>query len=109
MTNEFNEFQYRLQKALAESGLTASELSERSGVGKADISNYINGKYVGKQDKVYRLARALNVDPGWLMTGDEPHKTISNVSPVGEENDLILQWRKADESIRSAVRKLLDL
>lgn len=103
-----NEFQYRLQKALAASGLTATELSERSGVGKADISNYINGKYVGKQDKVYRLAQALGVDPGWLMTGDEPIKG-REITPVGEEHELLRQWRKADDTIRTAVRKLLDM
>ena len=67
-----NEFQYRLQKVIADKGITASELSRLSGVGKADISNYINGKYLAKQDKVLMLARALDVDPGWLMTGEEP-------------------------------------
>ena len=67
-----NEFQYRLQKSLAAAGLTASELSEKTGISEANISNYINGKYVAKQDKCFLLARALNVDPGWLMTGDEP-------------------------------------
>lgn len=67
-----NEFQYRLQKSLAASGMTASELSEKSGISEANISNYINGKYVAKQDKCFLLAMALNVDPGWLMTGDEP-------------------------------------
>ena len=69
-----NEFQYRLQKALAASGMTASELSEKTGISEANISNYINGKYVAKQDKCFLLARALNVDPGWLMTGDEPKR-----------------------------------
>ena len=69
-----NEFQYRLQKALASSGLTASELSEKSGISEANISNYINGKYVAKQDKCYQLASSLGVDPGWLMTGDEPRR-----------------------------------
>ena len=67
-----NEFQYRLQKAIAAKKITASELSRLSGVGKADISNYINGKYLAKQDKVFMLARALDVDPGWLLTGEEP-------------------------------------
>ena len=67
-----NEFQYRLQKSLAAAGMTASELSEKTGISEANISNYINGKYVAKQDKCFLLARALGVDPGWLMTGDEP-------------------------------------
>ena len=67
-----NEFQYRLQKSIAKSGLTASELSKATGISEVNISNYINGKYVAKQDKVFLLAQALNVDPGWLMTGVEP-------------------------------------
>ena len=67
-----NEFQYRLLKAISDKGITASELSRLSGVGKADISNYINGKYMAKADKVLLLANALGVDPGWLMTGEEP-------------------------------------
>lgn len=69
---KMNEFQYRLQKAIAAKGITASELSRLSGVGKSDISNYINGVYIAKQDKCFLLAEALGVDPGWLMTGDEP-------------------------------------
>ena len=69
-----SEFQYRLQKSLEKSGMTAAELSEKTGISEANISNYINGKYVAKQDKCYALALALNVDPGWLMTGDEPKK-----------------------------------
>jgi transcriptional regulator with XRE-family HTH domain len=75
-----NEFQYRLQKVLSERGMTASELSDASGVDRPSISNYINGKYEPKQDKVYKLASALDVDPGWLMTGEEPR----SISPYGE-------------------------
>ena len=77
-----NEFQYRLQKSLASSGMTASELSEKSGISKANISNYINGVYVPKQDKCYILANALDVDPGWLMTGEEP--TSKSATPNRE-------------------------
>jgi len=63
------EFASRLKQAMKTAGLTASELSKASSVGKSDISNYLNGKYLPKQDKCYLLAKALNVDPGWLMTG----------------------------------------
>ena len=69
-----NEFQYRLLKILNERGISGSDLSRMSGVGRSDISNYLNGKYLPKQDKIYMLATALGVDPGWLMTGEEPTK-----------------------------------
>ena len=67
-----NEFQYRLQKSLEKVDMTAAELSAKTGISEANISNYINGKYVAKQDKCYAIALALGVDPGWLMTGEEP-------------------------------------
>ena len=77
-----NEFQYRFQKSLAASKLTASELSKRTGISEANISNYINGKYTPKQDKCYALARALDVDPWWLMTGEEPTSNRSAVASI---------------------------
>ena len=70
-----NDFQHRLRQAIADKNITASELSRISGVGKSDISNYLNGVYVAKQDKCYMLAKALDVDPGWLMTGDVPFES----------------------------------
>jgi transcriptional regulator with XRE-family HTH domain len=78
MNNEFNS---RLKKAIEDRGITASELSRISGVGKSDISYYMKGKYLPKQDKVYMLARALDVDPGWLMTGVE-QITVPDTSRV---------------------------
>ena len=85
-----NEFQYRLQKSLAASGLTASELSEKTGISKANISNYINGVYVAKQDKCFLLAEALHVDPGWLMTGDEPTSPTDMIDvPMTQEARVI--------------------
>lgn len=69
-----NDFQYRLLKAINEKGLTAADLSRATGLSSCAISNYINGKYLPKQDKVYLLSKALNVDPGWLITGVEPRK-----------------------------------
>lgn len=71
-----SEFQYRLLKAIGEKQISAAELSRISGVNKVAISNYINGVYIPKQDKCYALATALGVDPGWLMTGEEPRKII---------------------------------
>ena len=75
-----NEFQDRLQWALSESGMTASELSEKTGISEANISNYLKGKYVAKQDKCYLLAKALNVDPGWLMVGGSITPVVSGHS-----------------------------
>lgn len=68
------EFMWRLRSALEKKGITRTELSKISGVSKGDITHYLKGDYIPKQDKCYLLARALDVDPGWLMTGVEQVK-----------------------------------
>lgn len=66
-----NDFGNRLKEVMEREKISASELSRLSGIGKNLIHYYLHGKCVAKQDKVYLLAKALNVDPGWLMTGIE--------------------------------------
>ena len=68
---EISSFPERLREAMERKNISASELSRRSGVAKNLISYYLHGRCLAKQDKVFLLARALDVDPGWLMTGVE--------------------------------------
>ena len=64
----------RINQALAERGITAKELSRRTGLTEADISNYRHGHYAPRQDRIYLLALALGVDPAWLWgLRDEKH------------------------------------
>ena len=85
----FSEFSIRLRKAMKDANITASELSRLSGVGKSDISYYLKGRYLPKQDKCYLLARALRVDPGWLMTGVEP--VTDEEHPNNEKIRILMQ------------------
>lgn len=74
------DFMFKLRKAMQDKGMSASELSRLSGVGKSDICYYLKGRYVPKQDKCYMLAKALDVDPGWLMVGEEITPVVSGHS-----------------------------
>ena len=62
-----NVFQQRLKEAIENMGITQAELSRRSGISRASITDYLKGKYEAKQDKIYPLAHALNVSEAWLM------------------------------------------
>ena len=73
-----SDFGIRLKQAMEAKDMSAAELSRASGVGKNMISYYLSGKCLAKQDKVYMLATALGVEPGWLMTGVEQTVTIPN-------------------------------
>lgn len=90
-----NDFMMRLRQVLADKKMTASELSRRSGVGKSDISNYLNGRYLPKQDKVYMLAKALGVNPGWLMTGIEQVSDSSRVPVIVPNSEQFVKIAQA--------------
>ena len=62
----------RIRKALSIRNMTQSELCRRTKIATSAMSEYIKGLYDPKQDKIYIMAQALNVDPVWLMGFDVP-------------------------------------
>ena len=80
-------FANRLNLAMRIRNVKATELSEKTGMSKSSLSEYINGKYEAKQNGIYLLAKALNVSEAWLMgldvsmekTVDETLKTIGAI------------------------------
>lgn len=63
-------FKDRLREGINDADLTQSELARRSGIHRAIISDYVRGKYEAKQDKLYQLAKELNVSESWIMGYD---------------------------------------
>lgn len=53
-------------------GFKQVDLVERTGIGKSSISQYLSGDYEAKQDNIFLLAKALDVDPAWLMGKNVP-------------------------------------
>ena len=65
-------FSNRLNKAMIIRDIKASALSEKTGISKSSLSEYLSGKYEAKQNGIYLLAKALNVSEAWLMGLDVP-------------------------------------
>lgn len=65
----------RLKSIMSERKITQSELSKRTGIRQSSISDWLNGRYEPKQDKIYLIAQALGVSPSWLLGYNE---TTSN-------------------------------
>lgn len=74
-------FSARLRTAMAARDMTQSELARQTGVDTSAISNYVYGRYAPKNDKVYRIAQALNVSEAWLM-GLDTEMERTDTSPV---------------------------
>lgn len=62
----------RIRKALSIRNMTQTELCARAKISKSSLSEYLSGKYIPRQDKVFILAKALDVDPVWLWGYDVP-------------------------------------
>lgn len=62
----------RLQLAINNANMSAQELSNRSGVAKASISQYVNGSHKPSNISSGKLAPILDVNPLWLMGFDVP-------------------------------------
>lgn len=63
------QFAARLQQAMNDLEMSLTDLARQSKVDKSAISRYLRGSYLPKQVNLSRLADALHVDEGWLMTG----------------------------------------
>lgn len=93
----------RIKKALRIKGMKQAELCQITKIPKSAISQYISGAFEPKQDRVYLIAKALNVSEAWLMGFDVPMERERS-SPEkhelseGEKMCLELYNRVSDES-----------
>lgn len=81
----------RINMALARKGITAVELSKKTGISESDISNYRHARYMPKQSNVFLLALALGVSPSWLWGMDENEHT---------DNELDYLWGMLSDNDR---------
>ena len=70
------------------------DIVEKTGLDKSLISNYLSGKYKAKQDNIYILAKALNVNEAWLMGFD------TNIDRVPDnDRTQIMEYSATDDSM----------
>lgn len=107
----------RIARALSIRGMKQSELCEKTKIPKSAISQYISGAFEPKQDRVYLISQALNVDPVWLMGYDVPmekkeepniKKDPPDESQLTEGEKLMLElFRRIPEDRQQAALDLL--
>ncbi len=61
------DFKDRLTSAMTQRGMRAADLCKRTGLSKARISQYVNGKFIPKSDALLLIAEALRVSEMWLL------------------------------------------
>ena len=95
-----NIFSERLKTALDKRKVKPAELSERTGISKSSISEWISGKYEAKADKIVLIARALDVNESYLIGLNVPME--NNMKDFNKNNNFI------DDPIITEMLKLME-
>lgn len=102
-----NQFIERLNSILQKRNLSQADLSKMTGIRSSSISDWLNGKYEPKQDKIAIIADALNVSPVWLIGYDDPSTNQTEgyyVDPETAEYAEMLRTRPEARLLFSASR-----
>ncbi len=87
-------FSDRIQEAMRVRHMRQVDLVEATGIHRGTISNYIHGKYEPKNDSLYAIAKALNVNPAWLVGFSVPmdiQDDVEYTSP-SDQGYLKIEW-----------------
>lgn len=94
-----NNFKERFAEAIYQNRMSLTQLSEITGINASMLSQYRNGRFFPKYDKVCILAKALNVDERWLAGQDntkvqaEKDNDIDKI--IKENSDLYVPTTKS--------------
>lgn len=117
-----NLFPERLREAMRRQHMTASRLSDATGVDRGSISHYLSGRYYPKSERLSILAGALRVSEIWLRgysvtTMDENPtastdlngRRLTTLSLTDEEINLLRKYYDADDRAKKIVNFALDV
>lgn len=102
----------RIAIALATRNMKQAELCKKANVPKSSLSLYLSGAYEPKQNRLYDMAKALDVSEAWLLGYDVPMDKEKPNSPkevaLNEgEMALIELFRKVPESQQKLVLQMI--
>ena len=83
MLSPTHEIKDRLIQVLREKNITPKELSEKTGIPKSSISQYMSGYAKPKQDRIYLISKALDINPTWLLGYDVDINIVKQNEGIG--------------------------
>lgn len=108
---EYEEVSKRIKEAMNDKNISAIELSRLSGVGKAAISHYVNGRYCPHNKNAVMIANVLDVNPTWLMGFDVPkhlNKTIDYAYKLSDDERILIDaFRSEDKTYRKMIEMII--
>lgn len=98
-------FHDRLKEARNASNMTQEELALKIGVTKGAIANYENNVSHPKEEILYRLFDALNVEPNFLF---QDEVRLGTIKVTSAETEFIKKYRRLDAYGKDMVDTVLD-
>ena len=103
----------RIKKALKIKGMKQAELCKLADIPKSSLSQYLSGDFEPKQDRLYKMALALNVSEAWLMGFDVPmeRQKSSHEEPTLTEGEkkLLQLFRLVPEDSQELVLQMIEV
>lgn len=90
-----------------------NKVSKETGVSTSTLTSWKQGKYTPKPDKLKLIADFFNVSLEFLMKNEDvqwnpTEQTMDyTISISEEEQDLLMEYRKADETQKEMIRRIL--
>ncbi len=104
----------RIRTALKVRRMKQVELCEMANMPESSLSLYLKGAYEPKQDRIYSMARALNVNEAWLMGYDVPMERVSDratntIEVTEDEQKLLDLFRLVPENQQQMVLQMIEI
>lgn len=98
----------RIKEGMELRNLKQADLVDRTGISKGALSSYISGRYVPKQNNIYLIAKALNVNEAWLMGNDVPMERSLKNTPSSTAVVINVLGRVAAGIPLDAIEEIID-
>jgi len=113
MIERVSNFKERFNQALEIKNIKAVELSRKTGLSEAKISQYRSGFSKPKEDNLMVIAHALDVNPVWLMGLNVPMEPMSDDLSIADDGTVISaedrELLNRFHRIRPSTRETIDL
>ncbi len=105
---EYGNFSIRLRLAMEAKGMNQSQLAARLNMSRSMVSNYLSSRSMPESDRVFIIAKELNVDPAWLF-GADVNPDGSAVTGAAMMVDKYLDISELSAEDRKYIRRMVEL
>lgn len=89
----------RIKVAMEIRKMSQADICRITNIDKGSVSSYVSGRYEPKDDRIFLIATALNVNPSWLSGFDVPMETSDKetIEINEKEKELVSDFKSLSE------------